>query len=562
MLRKVTLTMFLVLVWSLATTKTQAQTKKYLILFKDRAGTSFSINQPSAYLSSKSIQRRRKQSIRIDSTDLPVLRRYIDSVSARGARILYSSRWLNGVVIETDPQTYLNVQDLPFVVNSQNLTIRKSPIFKQPWFHSFEIKGNLAATKAARKSQTFNLGLSEDQLKMLAMDSAQLRGYDGTGILLAVLDAGQFRTNRHEAFTHLYQSGRVVDVYDFVDMDTMLYDADNHGTSVLGCIAGKIPGSLLGTAPGISVAMYRSEDVQSEFEIECTNWVAAAERADSLGVDIINSSLGYYFFNDPLMNYNYAMMNGRTTTISKMATMAARKGILVVSSAGNEGNNSTWGGYITAPADADSILTVGAVSRSKSRVSFSSTGPSSDQRIKPEVCALGSSTIIPNSSQTTGIITASGTSFSAPLIAGFAASLWQAFPNFTAMEIRQLIIESASQFTSPDNLLGYGIPNFNNAISIGQGRLTSFFGNKQTILYPTIIPQTGEVVLMCIERITGQPAELEILDALGRSVHSERIEQLGTRAVIRLNLNLMPSGAYVCRLRTKGNMYTSRLVKE
>ncbi len=551
-------------IWALVAfqSKSYAQTKKYLVLFKDKAGTPYSLSQPRTYLSPRSVTRRTKQNIRIDSTDLPVVPRYLDSLKRTGAKVVYPLRWLNGAVIEATMQQYADVQDLSVVANSVNLTIKRPKLQKEPWYQAIEPKSNLASIGGARAPKSLNLGPSEDQLRMLAMDSAQLRGYDGSGILISVLDAGQLRTNRHEAFTHLYQSGRVLDIYDFVDMDTSLYNADNHGTLVLGCIAGNIPGSLLGTAPGVSIALYRSEDVQSEFEIECLNWAAAAERADSLGTDIINSSLGYYYFNDPLMNYSYSMMNGRTTTISKMANMAARKGILVVNSAGNEGNNTLWGGYIVAPADADSILSVGAVGRNLTKASFSSIGPSADQRIKPDVSALGFSTIVPNTNQTTGVFTASGTSFAAPLIAGFAASLWQAFPTFTAMDIRQLIKESSSQFQSPDNLIGYGIPNFNKAILLGQGRLNGLFGKKETIIFPTIIPNTGEVVMLCAERITGQKAELEILDALGRRVHYETIAQLGPRAVIHLNCSTLASGAYMCRLVTRGHVYTGRIIRE
>ncbi|MDF1548107.1 MAG: S8 family serine peptidase, partial [Bacteroidales bacterium] len=279
-------------------------------------------------------------------------------------------------------------------------------------------------------------------------------GFQGQGMQVAILDGGFYKVDELPAFDSLRANNQILGTRDFVEGDLQVYDADSHGMKVLSTMAGNIPGKLLGTAPKASYWLLRSEQTATEFIIEEHNWVVAAEFADSVGVDLINSSLGYSSFDDKLTNHTYSDLDGNTTLISRGADIAASKGMLVVTSAGNEGF-SQWR-YISAPADADSILTVGAIMLDGRRAFFSSYGPTFDNRIKPDVSAIGLPSVV---SGTGGeVSTSSGTSFSSPIMAGLVACLWQAHPELSNLDIIDIIKRSSSQFNAPDTSLGYGVP--------------------------------------------------------------------------------------------------------
>jgi len=246
-----------------------------------------------------------------------------------------------------------------------------------------------------------------------------------------------------------------------VHRNSNFYTGDSHGTSVLSAMAGFVNGQLVGTAPDANYYLFITEDSAIEIPLEESLWVEAAERADSLGVDIINTSLGYSTFDDARYNYTYADMNGKTAFITRGADIAFSRGMIIVNSAGNSGSD-TWH-YITAPADGFDVLTIGAVDENEIIMVFSSFGPTADGRIKPDANAKGGSTTIINGS---GVVsTGSGTSFASPVICGVIACFWQAYPNKTNTEIVQIIRESGHLFTSPTDQEGYGIPDFQNAFN-------------------------------------------------------------------------------------------------
>ena len=425
---------------------------RYLILFKDKLASEYSTTQPQAFLSARAIARREKMQIKITEQDLPVNRNYINQVIDQGAQLLYPLKWINGAVIKIAPSDLKKITGLSTVKGYyQNMALDSS--------------ANQLLTKQNRTLATQaqpDYGTSLPQISQLGIDVMHQAGYKGENILISLLDDGFSEANLSPILAPLYQENRIAGTLRTDPTIKSVYEAGSHGTEVLGAIAGQSPGKIYGSAYKANFALAQTEESQHELLIEEANWLRGAEWADSLGTDILSSSLGYSTFDNPRYDHTYKNLDGKTTLSTLAALWASRRGIICTISAGNDGSSS-WK-YISSPADADSVLSVGAVDRTGTRTSFSSLGPSFDNRIKPDVAAMGLSTVtaLPN-----GTITAlNGTSFSAPLIAGLAAGLIQAYPSKKASEIMDVIRRSGNQSTKPDNFLGYGIPNFDRASKI------------------------------------------------------------------------------------------------
>lgn len=421
------------------------QKYKYLVLLKDKNNSPYSVSQPLQFLSQKALERRFKQGIAVKTSDLPPNPSYITQIQQTGAVPIYRSRWMNAVLVEATDAQKNAIIALPFV---------KGVEFNRPLKQAR--RGAIEDKFSVEKTESLNYGDATAQIQMLRADTMHQRGFHGENMLIAVLDDGFLNSNTSACLAHLFTHNRVLKVYDFVDNDPTVYTQGGHGTAVLSTIAGYASNQMISPAFGASFALFRTEDGASETRLEEANWLFAAEMADSLGADIINTSLGYSTFDNPADDYTTAQMDGNTALSTRAADLAAERGMVVVISAGNSGNSS-WG-IITAPADADSVLAVGAVNRTGSYVSFSSRGNPSDPRTKPDVVAVGSSTALCNTSGTTA--TSSGTSFAAPLISGMAAGFWQAHPHLTANEVLTCIRKSGHQFGNPTIYLGYGYGNF------------------------------------------------------------------------------------------------------
>lgn len=443
-----------------------AQYSKRVIFFTDKNGSSFSISNPTAYLSQKAINRRTKYSIAIDSTDIPVLQRYIDSIRLAGTvTILGRSKWLNAVIIQTiDAAAITKINNFPFVKKSDTVAFRRN-INVNPVEDKFNKEQTapisfIARTKAAT-ADTFNYGSSSNQIKIHKGEFLHNIGARGQGMVMAFLDAGftGFATNRF--FDSARARNQFLGTWDFVSGNNNVND-DAHGLNCFSIVAGYLPGTYVGSCPEANYFLLRTEDAPTEQIIEEYNWVMGAEYADSAGVDVISSSLGYTSYDNPVYSHTYAEMNGNTTVVTQGADLAAKKGILVVNSAGNEGNSS-WK-FIAAPADGDSVLTIGAVNSSGIIASFSSFGPTSDGQIKPDVVSVGSGTALSNTSG--NVSSGSGTSFSCPNMAGLATCLWQLFPEFNNWKIITTLRQSSDRFATPHPQYGYGLPNMKKAVGV------------------------------------------------------------------------------------------------
>jgi serine protease AprX len=455
-----------------------AQFTKFWVQFTDKNSSPYTTTNPSVYLSQRSIQRRANQNIPITFYDLPVNPSYVTQVLSTGNVTLnFRSRWFNAISITTSDQNALNfIATLPFVQSVTGVGRMKRPDNfreEEDWesYLKMQPPPNLLQVP-------YNYGNSFAQANQVNAVCLHNQGYSGQGMVIAVLDDGFRNVNTIQPFDSIRINNQILGTYDFVANSPNVYGVGGHGTQVLSCMAGYTDNQLVGTAPKAKYYLLRTENASTEFIVEEDYWVAGAEYADSVGADIICTSLYYTTFDNPSQNHTYAQMDGKTTRCAKAAAFTARVGMITFACAGNSGTSSWF--YIGTPADADSILAVGAVNSSGALASFSSRGPSSDGRVKPDICARGVSAVVCNTSG--GITTASGTSFATPICAGAAACLWQSQPTFSAMQIRQAIIQSSSQYLNPDSLKGYGIPNFCNAsIIVGGSEISS---GSHTNIFP------------------------------------------------------------------------------
>lgn len=546
-----------------------AQYTGYIVKLKDKAGTPFSVTDPSKFLSERAIARRKNQKIAIDETDLPVNPAYIDSIqSVKNVTVLDDSKWLNQVCIATaDSSALEKINGFSFVIKTQpvkrlvSLTERKDYINKIDKNKLNEQIKNIA-TPLSVQGNSYSYGSSFNQIHIHNGEYLHDLGFHGQGMLIAILDAGFYHYLSLPAFDSVNLKNQVLDTYDFVQNEKSVDEDHYHGMMCFSIIGANIPGQLVGTAPGANFLLYRSEDAASEYPVEEQYWIAAAERADSAGADVISTSLGYNEFDNPVFNYTYANMDGHTSMIAKAASMAAKKGMIVLAAAGNEGDN-TWH-YITTPADADSILSVAAVDGSGIVAPFSSFGPSSDGRIDPTSASVGSGTAL---STTTGSIgSGNGTSFATPNLAGLVTCLWQAFPDFTNMEIIQAVEKSSSIYNTPDNRIGYGIPDFKKAYNtLAEQRLLK---NAHQILLHTNIkvfptPFHNNFIVLIKPKSTST-ATFRLYDAVGKLYLTRQIP-ITKDAVQEINFNslaTLQNGIYILRFSDGKNKQSFKLVKE
>lgn len=429
----------------------------YRVYLKDKQDTVYSLSRPEVFLSQRAIERRRRQHVVTDSTDLPIAPRYVASLEREGFEVVCRSKWNNTVVVRVNKLKSLHRLDtLSFVA-------RTVLVYTAPDSIGRRTRSGFRTDVLGTERNENEYGVALGQIESLGGVSLHQSGFRGKGKAIAVFDGGFMNVDKIPALHRL----RLMGVADFViPRSPNIFQETDHGTMVLSTMAVDEPNYYVGVSPEASYVLVRTEDENSESLIEEDYWAAGAEYVDSLGVDIINSSLGYHAFDDKSMNYTYRQQDGHASLISHTASMLAGKGIVLVNSAGNEGMG-TWK-RVNFPADAHDILTVGSITSLGVNAPFSSVGPTADGRVKPDVMAWGSSVSVFSGRGL--VINDVGTSFSSPLVAGMVACLWQALPSKTALEIIDLVRRSASQYDMPDNIYGYGVPDFWKAYQMGKNR--------------------------------------------------------------------------------------------
>lgn len=522
----------------------------YAVSFRDKQGSTGSLSNVSAFLSPRAISRRYEQGIAVDTTDLPVSAVYVDSALSITNGILHeTSKWLNLCVIvvaasDTSKISILQskpyVTDIKYVANYATYHPKSNP----------QIINNNASFKTTWSAAYY--GVTYPQVSFVQGDCLHNLGYMGQGKLIAVLDAGFSGTNTHPGFDSLFLNNQIVDWHNFTLNSNSVYNYDSHGTSCLSTMAGNWPDTFVGNAPNAQYALYVTEDGNSEQPVELYNLVAGTERADSVGADIISCSLGYDTFDPPFgVNYfNFSTdFDGKTTVAARGVNFATKKGILFVTSAGNDATFSQWP-HILTPSDADSALTVGAVQFNAAPYAASGPGPNASGQVKPDICDVGVSVDVFN--QNGGIATEDGTSFSTPQIAGLAACLWQAAGNVSPHAIRAAIDSTGDHHTNPGNQLGYGIPNFCQALQILDVKDTpkNPMGTDWIRLGPN--PMSGNTIELHVYLTSGQTVSFRLLDISGREVLSKQISlNSGYNAPVYLPVNgYLPSGMYILKAST------------
>ncbi len=510
------------------------------VYFNAKPNAQAFFSNPLSELSQRALDRRTNQNIVLDLTDAPLETSFVNQIkSSTGITVMAQSKWLNALHIRGTQANINALKGLSFVTKvefadkSLNTTAKKVS----------EAKTSETLDKL-KTTVDYSYGNSANQIQMLNGQVLHQQNFTGEGKIIAVLDAGFPGVNTAQPFENLRNNNRILGGYDFTTRNDNFYTGDDHGTLVLSTMGGYKENALVGTAPNASYYLFITEIDAVENPVEESLWVEAAERADALGVDIITTSLGYFGDRtEPRYNHTYSDMNGITTFISRGAEIAFSKGILVLASAGNEGNTTEK--HIGSPADAVSVLAIGAVTAAKVKSSFSSIGPSYDGRIKPDVMAQGSAATVANVNGSIGI--ADGTSFSCPIMAGMAASLWQAFPTKTNKEIRQMILASANRYTTPDTNYGYGIPNFGSTLGTQTFQSTSDF-----LVYPN--PTKSNISFL----FDNETASVSIYSLLGQKL----IEKQITNQNPVLSVEGLTNGLYFYTFDAGSLHKTGKIIKQ
>jgi len=523
----------------------------YYVQFSDKNNNPYSAGNPLQFLSQRSIDRRSRENIEITEEDLPVNPSYVDSLEKICDKIVFTTKWLNGATVQIHDMAQIALIDsLPFVKSISEVHI-KTP---GDGYYALEKSNMLAAVSGPSVG---DYGQSYTQMAVEKGNVLHDLGYYGAGKLISVHDAGFQNVNTLTTFDSLRNNNGIVAVHDFILNNDSVYVQGEHGMWVMSLMTGQLPGQLIGVAPKANFLLLRSENEYSESLVELYAWVSAAEFADSAGADIITSSLGYTTFDDAFMNYTYLDMNGVTTPISKAAEIASSKGMVVVSAAGNSGQQA-WH-YISAPADANNILAVGSCNYNSTMSAFSSYGPTADGRIKPDVDAVGNNNVI--ASLVDGQVTSgAGTSFATPIIAGLTACLWEAFPDKTNMQIMDAVRRSASKYTNPDDSCGYGIADFDLAY---QYLKHSTIPSSDYIAEAYPNPTSNNLTISFFSN-SDQEADLALIDMLGRQylqhVYIANANDFNTFTVG--NLSPLPNGVYILVIKTANNVLTQKIVKQ
>jgi serine protease AprX len=525
-------TKLIVLIVLMLSGVTQAQVNRYMVFFKDKTGTPFSIAAPENFLSQRALARRTSQNIEVIAEDLPVTPTYVDQVSNTGAKVLYRTKWMNGVLVECTGAQATTIEALSIVQDVEFVAPNARPA------------GGRTRASGKFKSTEGMAAATDTQLAMIGIDNLHDGGYHGEGMLIAVLDAGFPGADTISLFDRIFDDERLDEAtsYDFVSGGHQVFRHNNHGTHVWSIMAAYKKNVYVGGAYKANFILFVTEDAATEYRVEEYNWLFAAERADSAGVDVINTSLGYRDFDNSEMDYVVSDMDGQTAVITRAAEIASSKGIAVIVSAGNEGHNQAT--TIGAPADGESVLAVGSVTSNRIKSSFSSIGPSADGRIKPDISAMGTGVSFVN---TSGVIsTGNGTSYAAPLMASLTALVWQRQPTLTVHALLDSIRKHGHLYNSPDNQLGYGIPDFNYLVTGVEPKL-----EKLISVFPN--PTTSRLKIELPADLLINDLKFNLLDSKG-AAQAVRVLPVSDRE-LWIDLSNQKPGLYILRCQ-RGNQHS------
>lgn len=518
-----------------AASQASAQTSYYWVKFTDKNNNGYTVNTPQQFLTQRAIDRRTKANIAIDESDLPITQTYINAIAPYTENIVHRLKWINTVVIAVTDSTFNpdDIKQFSFVDSLNKIEFPPSRSAKQKFEDPYPVIDQHYVYPNP-------YGMAYRQANMLNADLLHQSGHKGKDIIIAVMDNGFYNVNNIKGFDSIRT--QILATWDFVHNDGNVYDGGGHGTNVLSCIGGQVKDRYLGTAPDASFFLLQSEDDGAEWVMEEYNWAAAAEWADSAGADIFSTSLGYTDFDDDIGSHTYTDLTGDKTVITHASNQAFNKGILVINSAGNEGANS-WH-YVSAPADGINVMAVGAVDSAEIIAGFSSRGPSFDNRIKPDVCAQGVRSAVITSGGDLGY--SGGTSFSCPILAGAAASLWSALPEKTAQEIFDAIMITCDRFWTPNNDYGYGIPNFYNAYLLLKSDYNSkIYSDKYTV---TVFPNPSRQALyVAVSNAEEKNHTIALYDMVGNKVLEQELYiRNGTYEMVSLQgFSNLAAGKYI-----------------
>jgi subtilisin family serine protease len=523
-----------------------AQKAYYRIEFKDKACSQHLL--PSDFLSPKAISKRHRHNIVITQEDYPVCKDYINSIAKQnGIAVKNTLKWSNAITVISQEEDIRSLNRFSFI--SSISKICDVPTGSSRSAHNkFDLEN----------AYTPDYGQGWIQNGMIGINQLHKDGYSGEGMTIGVFDAGFRHVDYMRHFQELWNNNQILGYKDFVNAKDSVFYSSNHGMSVLSTMSNSTEGELVGTAPKANYWLMLTEDVTSETEIEEYNWAEAAEMADSLGIDVINSSLGYTTFDDTTTSHTYADMDGNTTVVTRAANKAFSKGILVVSSAGNSGANPWF--YISAPADGKDVMAIGAVGSAQTIAPFSSRGPNSAGQVKPDVCTQGWWAAVVDAS---GMINrGNGTSYAGPILAGAAACLWQAYPEMSNAQIKAAITESAHMYKNPDGEYGYGIPNFPKAMELLEER--RFPTTKNQDLYNSFLlfpnPANTKTRIEFIAGDNNITVDLGVYDLNGQPVILQEYNSIiGHNFIDVPTLNLR-NGAYIVKLKVGEQSFSKKLV--
>lgn len=518
-----------------------SQVEDALIFFADKENVQQSIDNPISILTQASLDRKALHNIPIDERDVPVNENYITQVKAQlGITVLAKSKWMNAVYVRGNLSNIDDLINLSFVIDIEyaNKTLNFGSGNQKP-IDKFFIETS---------KTEFNYGFAANQIEMLSGDYLHQQNYTGEGMIIAFMDSGFPGVSTIGGFARMRDNDNLLGTYDFVERTEEITTNHSHGTRTLSTAAGYIENQFVGTAPDASYYLFRTEDASSETPAEEAYWVEAVERADSLGVHVINTSLGYREYDNPNHTHRYQDLDGQTTIAARGANIGFEKGMLLINSAGNGGNSDfPW---VTTPGDALGIFTIGAVNEDGEYASFSSIGPTYDGRVKPDVMAQGRDAY--NINQNNEINTGNGTSFSSPILAGLAACLWQAKLQRTNGNIMQIIRESAHLYNNPTNQMGYGIPNFETALTA-----VLSMGNIQKDVF-NIYPNPASEMLYIEMPMSVNQVEATIYNVLGSVV--------GTHAIAASNATIdisgLKQGVYFITITAENHLQTIKFIKK